>query len=608
MPGQVVQTQSGVQGKPPGPAPQGSFWRFNPGGPGAPGSGVWQLVQGEARGNVLEEAGEGIKEAAGVVGDALGLSAPDTRQLSTDTESLRQLRGQFAQELAAQGPRDVPQVTAAQAQGVNLGDAALSARLPTVDAPTLGPTERAEAARAMAAPVSRVGPTTAAQAFGVGPATAGQMRAAEIQTGPQDQARAVQGEAIQATRDALSGKAPSVAELQMREQLNRNVGAIQSRAAGARGLGAGAVRRQAAREMARAEADAMSQGALLRANEVATARGQLGGLATDTRGQDLSLATNQAGLVQGERQFNAGEAGTTSRFNVGQGNQLAATNAGFQQQATQSDADRAQGANLAEAQLGTNVNLANANNQTGVSTFNAGQTNTRQVQQGQMQLEADTGNVTRQQQNQQFNAGAINTRTGEQGQLTQQNNQFNTGQTNTANTGNANRTLEGRQIDDTQRSGLRSDTASAARDVVNAEQGRLNTEEAAKGRRTELVSNVAKSGATALAASDEDLKKRIKPDPKAAEEFLREVKPISFEFKSSAVGKAPAAGPGRQLGVRAQDVEGTDLGDDFVVDGPGGKALDQGNAIGPILAALVHMNKKLEAVTKQRRAAARELR
>lgn len=360
--------------------------------------------------------------------------------------------------------------------------------------------------------------------------------------------------------------------------------------------------------MARAESDAMAQGALLRANEVATARGQLGGLATDTRGQDIGLATNQAGLEQGARQFNAGEAGTTSRFNVGQGNQLATTNAGFQQQTTQNDADRSQGANLAEAQMGTNVNLANANNQTGVSTFNAGQSNQRGNLQGQMQLDADTGNATRTQQNQQFNAGAINTRTGDQGQLTQQNNQFNTGQTNTANTGNANRTMEGRQIDDTQRAGLRDDTAGAARDAVNAEQGRLNTEEAAKGRRTELATNIAKSGATALAASDKRLKKDAFVDKEAVEAFLRDVKPMSFEFKSSSIGKAPAAGPGRQLGVMAQDVDDGDIGKSMVVDGPAGKALDQGNAVGPILAALSHLNDKIESVTTRRRQAAREMR
>lgn len=573
---------------------------------GAYSYGKEKLGLGESS-SVIDDAIDGGKEVIGQIPGALGLTMPDTKQLATDTEELRRLRGQFAQDLAAAGPRDVPQVTAGQAAGAGPVQAAVARGAGPIDAPQLGPAAQATAAQASAAPVQRTGPTTAATIFGAGPATAGQMRAAEIQTGPQDQARGVQNEAIQATRDVLSGKTPSLAELQMREQLNRNVGAIQSRAAGARGLGAGAVRRQAAREMARAEADANQQGALVRANEVATARGQLGGLATDTRGQDLSLATNQAGLVQGERQFNAGEAGNTSRFNVGEGNRLATAQAGLQQQATQSDADRAQGANLTEAQLRTGVSQSNAGLATGVNTTNAGARNQFAIEQGRMQFGADDANAGRFQQNQQFNAGQQNTVNVGNADRTQQNQQFNTSQGNTVATNNADRTMQGRQQDDTRTAGLRDDVASTSRDVINAEQGRLDTTEAAKKRRTDMIGNVAQSGSAALAASDERLKKGIKQDPKALEEFLRDTKPVSFSFKASA-RDAPAAGPGKQIGVLAQDVEQSEIGDQLVVDGPGGKALDQGNFAGPLLAAMAHMNKKLNALAGAKRQAAKEMR
>lgn len=557
-----------VKPQPTAPAPPGSYYAWDPT------TQQWATRQGTPRGNVAQEIGNAVGAFGGAVGGALGLTPPNTAKLQEDTDAIRGLRTQYADELARQGERAVP--------GVSLERTAPAER---VSAPTLSPTERATAATAMAAPVSRVGPT---QAASIGPAeraTAGYMNGATIATGPQGEARGVQQEAIDATRDVLTGKAPSVAELQAREQLNRNVSDIQSQAAGARGLGAASARRNAARNMARAGSDALASGQLARAQEVATARGQLGGLATDTRGQDIGLATNQAGLTQDASKFNAGEAGTTSRYNAGQNNQVNTAQAGLTQQAGQNDADRAQGANLTEAQLRTGVSTTNANNATGVSTFNAGQTNTRQVQQGQMDLDAATGNANR----------------------TTQNNQFNTNQANTVSTGNADRTLTGRQMDDNQRSDLRDDALGAATATTNADQGVLNTQEAAKGRRTDLVSNLAKSGSTALAASDEDLKKRIKTDPAAVEQFLREVKPISFEFKSSAIGSAPAAGPGRQLGVKAQDVDDSSIGRQLVVDGPGGKALDQGNALGPILAALSHMNDKLNAVTEKRRQAAREM-
>lgn len=401
----------------------------------------------------------------GGLADAAGLTRPDLGNLRGDTDALRQMRRDFASEYGGLAPRGVPQVGAERAAGVDLGpaatmEAAQLARAREVSAPALGSVERAQAALAMAAPVQRVGPT----------------QAATIDRGGSDDARSIQSEAIRATRDVLSGAAPSVAERQLQETLNQNVQQQNAVAAGARGLSAASARRQAAQNIARLNLDTGAKGALLRAQEQATARGQLGGLATDTRGQDIGLATSQAG---------------------------------FQQQATQSDADRAVQENLTQARLGTDVSQSNAANATGIAQFNAGQANQRGNLQGQMQLQAAEGNAGRdvqqnvaqagfQQQAGLANMGAVNDRASEQGRLTQGNQQFNATQGNQVATNNADRVLTGQGQDDRRASELRGSMISAGRSSAESELGGLRVDEEAKARRTGLVSNVAKSTAAAF--------------------------------------------------------------------------------------------------------------
>lgn len=399
------------------------------------------------------------------VAEGAGLTRPDLSNIQGDTEALRQMRRDFANEYVNLGGRVVPKVEAERAAAVDLGpaetmQAAQADRAREVRAPTLGPVERAEAAMAMAAPVSRVGPT----------------QGVTIDRGGSDSARAIQGEAIQATRDVLSGKAPSVAELQLRDTLNRNVQQQNAIRAGARGLSAASARRQAAQNIARLNLDTGAAGALLRAKEVEGARNSLGSMATDVRGQDIGLATSQAGL-------------DSTRI--------------------QSDADRLAKENLTEAQLRTDVSQSNAANQTGVSQFNAGQANQRQVQQGQMQLQAEEGNAGREQQTnianagfeqgaREANMGATNQRAVDQGRITADNNQFNATQGNQVGAQNADRELEGRNLDDDRAASLRGDMVSAGRSAAESELGGIRTDEDAKKRRTDVVANVGKSAAAAF--------------------------------------------------------------------------------------------------------------
>ncbi len=105
----------------------------------------------------------------------------------------------------------------------------------------------------------------------------------------------LQRQAALSIQGALSGQAPSLAELQSREAASRGTGAQLSLAAGARGRSVAAANRTAATQIAQIRQNAAAQGAQLRAQEQAQARGELASLGTAARGQDIQLATTESG-------------------------------------------------------------------------------------------------------------------------------------------------------------------------------------------------------------------------------------------------------------------------------------------------------------------------
>lgn len=110
---------------------------------------------------------------------------------------------------------------------------------------------------------------------------------------------------------------------------------------------------------------------------------------------------------------------------------------------------------------------------------------------------------------------------------------------------------------------------------------------------SDIVGGVTQAaGAAGAAGVGSD--KRGKKDVRAggAEEFLEALKAYGFEYKDPS---GPAKGAGPQLGVMAQDVEKSDLGDDMVVDGQDGKELHTGKALGPVLAALANLHERMKA-------------
>lgn len=528
---------------------------------------------------ILDKVGAGsLKNPLGTGGGG-DLAGPSTANMGRDVEAIRGLREQYAAEMTAAGERGVPGVRTSYVVPENLGpaqqtQAAILPRVADVNAPHLGEIERAQAAQAMAANARAFEATgrdaTAAQA------TAAQAQAAPVKylgnTGRTtlgaaatadpgqldqtraDQARTMQGEAAGFIKDAVTGKAPSVAELQLRDATNREVNRQNSIAASAGGkLSAASMRRQAAMNGARAVGDMNSQGALLRAKEIEGARGQYAGLSTDVRGQDLGAATAEMGERGTTNRFNAGETNTTGRMQ-GQLDQtrlltdaeraqaaanmdaqlrtgVSQSNAGLTTGVNQSNAalttgvntgnaDRTAAINTTNATLATGVSQGNAQRATDVSQSNAGLVtgvnqgnatayNQRAVQAGQMQLDAATGNATRgMQQNiagagfeqdaNIFNTGQNNARTLDQGRLNTDINTTNAGAFNTNERENAALQMQGRQLDDGRRSDLRGDALSAATGAAAGEQGQLDY----KGQRTdknrEMTGNLLKSGAKAF--------------------------------------------------------------------------------------------------------------
>lgn len=96
-----------------------------------------------------------------------------------------------------------------------------------------------------------------------------------------------------------------------------------------------------------------------------------------------------------------------------------------------------------------------------------------------------------------------------------------------------------------------------------------------------------------VAASDERLKKKIKDGAAAADEFMRNLHSTEWEYRDKA-----KFGPGRRLGILAQDLERSKMGRETVVkvDDAGHIGFDVGKAANASLAAVARLHERLERV------------
>lgn len=112
-------------------------------------------------------------------------------------------------------------------------------------------------------------------------------RSAE-QYGQSQEARNVQADLMKALQARSEGKTPSIAEQQLQQQSEQNIAAQNAAMAGARGINPALAARLVGNQAAQAQQQTNQQAAILRSQEQQAAEGALAGLATNTRGQDMS--------------------------------------------------------------------------------------------------------------------------------------------------------------------------------------------------------------------------------------------------------------------------------------------------------------------------------
>jgi len=275
----------------------------------------------------------------------------------------------------------------------------------------------------------------------------------------QAQFRASQMGLTQGLEGAIAGRDPSVAAIMLRQETERNIANQYAMAQAATGQNAGLAARQAAINSAGINQQSIGQQALLRAQEIATARGQLGGVLDSGRGQDIGLAGQQAGLSQQVNLANQSALNTGAQAQLGADVQTRLANAGFVNTASMNQAQLNQAIALAnagfkntamttqaqldaaQAQLNTQAvnQIAQANQQTSLA---AGTQNATLAQQVALANSASQTNAQVQNANNALTAATSNAQFGTQVNLANaaqanQGAQFNAGNQLTAATTNA---------------------------------------------------------------------------------------------------------------------------------------------------------------------------
>lgn len=97
----------------------------------------------------------------------------------------------------------------------------------------------------------------------------------------------------------------------------------------------------------------------------------------------------------------------------------------------------------------------------------------------------------------------------------------------------------------------------------------------------------------AASMSDERNKEDIEYNDQDMESFLDSITPVSFNYKPE-VRNDPRASKDRQLGVMAQDLEKTPMGDEAVNETDKGKIVNYDDLQPKMLAALAYLNNKLK--------------
>lgn len=105
------------------------------------------------------------------------------------------------------------------------------------------------------------------------------------------------------------------------------------------------------------------------------------------------------------------------------------------------------------------------------------------------------------------------------------------------------------------------------------------------------LSGLAQAGALMYMASDMNAKQDIQKADFDVDDFLNSITSYKYSYKDPAKN-----GEGERLGVMAQDMEQSTMGNEIVMDGPDGKQIDMKKALSASLAALARLNERLNTL------------
>lgn len=419
-------------------------------------------------------------------------------------------------------------------------------------------------------------------------------------------ARGSQQDALGLLQGAANGTAPSVAAEQQKQGLNAAIQSQMALAASARGpQGLASAQYNAAANTGALQQNAVGQSAMLRAQEMAQARGQYAGAASDIRGQDLSQAGQQAGLGLNYEQL--GQNASLGQLNSQQNAAALAERQWEQQSAMDEAAARSQ-----EGLLGSILGGAAQGGASLLSDANAKMNVKPAGMPSKSEMAAGIGN---------FTPNAPQTMGGIGGAQA-------AGQPFNPMNG------VGGLISPAQASGLRG----FGQGLMNLGQGAVAYHPSDKFLKTNMqalpdnpygdetlpenpYANLAPmdtgySGPTIVTPLRDPLTHRLPPVQMTSEEplmstsdrgekqnarqaepaqMLDRLQPYAYDYK-------PGRGlpPGRQYGVMAQDLERSPMGASVVEQTPRGKAIDVARATGLHFAAEANLNQRLRALEAKR--------
>ena len=417
----------------------------------------------------------------------------------------------------------------------------------------------------------RLGPTERANAATIDPTT---------QVSLENAFRAKQQALADELQATANGERPSLAALQIKEATDRNNAQAMGLIASQRGVNAGLATRLAMNQVGDANQEAVMKGSQARLAEAIAARQELAALSNEARGQDAAIQTNNAQAVNARAATQAQLAQQTSQYNAEQANARAVAQGDLSARLALANQLAINNQNATQAQL---VQQANANNQQSKLNTN--------IQQGTL---TQAGNIA--------NQNAVNTMEATRGQTAAGIKQSQisgaaqtaaasaaaAGQVAAANV-NANASVLNNTVDNA------TNLAIAGGSLGGQYGGNVNS---ANQNQASNNAQVASSGAAAassglgmLVLSDERKKEAIANADSEIERFLSALEAKKYNYKDEG-----SEGKGKKVGVMAQDLEDTEIGNSFVKDTPDGKKVDYGQGLGAMMASLASLNKRLQSL------------